>query len=55
MQSVTKFIGGQNQALEARKVHRDLLTESKKHKAWERLREIPSIGPIRAAQAYFSS
>src|ERR1700747_1692226 len=28
---------------------RDLLAESKKHKAWKRLCEIPSIGPIRAA------
>ena len=28
---------------------RDLLTESKKHKAWKRLCEIPAIGPIRAA------
>jgi transposase len=31
-------------------VRRDLLTESKKHKAWKRLCEIPSIGPIRAAE-----
>jgi transposase len=30
-------------------VRRELLTESKKHKAWKRLCEIPSIGPIRAA------
>jgi len=30
-------------------VRRDLLAESKKHKAWKRLCEIPSIGPIRAA------
>jgi transposase len=30
-------------------VQRELLTESKKHKAWKRLCEIPSIGPIRAA------
>jgi len=30
-------------------VRRDLLTESKKQKAWKRLCEIPSIGPIRAA------
>jgi transposase len=28
---------------------RDLLAESKKHKTWKRLCEIPSIGPIRAA------
>jgi len=28
---------------------RDLLAESKKHKAWKRLCGIPSIGPIRAA------
>ena len=28
---------------------RDLLTESKKQKAWKRLCEIPSIGPIRSA------
>src|SRR5713101_8482334 len=28
---------------------RDLLAESKKHQAWKRLRQIPSIGPIRAA------
>jgi transposase len=30
-------------------VRRDLLTESKKHKATKRLCQIPSIGPIRAA------
>jgi transposase len=30
-------------------VRKDLLTESKKHKAWKRLCQIPSIGPIRAA------
>src|SRR6202035_2472012 len=30
-------------------VRRDLLVESKKHKAWKRLCQIPSIGPIRAA------
>ena len=30
-------------------VRRDLLAESKKQKAWKRLCEIPSIGPIRAA------
>jgi transposase len=30
-------------------VRRDLLTESKKHKATKLLRQIPSIGPIRAA------
>ncbi len=30
-------------------VRRDLLAESKKHKAWERLCQIPSIGPIRSA------
>jgi len=30
-------------------VRRGLLAESKKHKAWKRLCEIPSIGPIRAA------
>src|SRR5882724_415108 len=30
-------------------VRRDLLTESKKHKAWKLLCQIPSIGPIRAA------
>src|SRR5438445_7667071 len=28
---------------------RDLLAESKKHKAWKRLCQIPAIGPIRAA------
>src|SRR5262252_1860619 len=28
---------------------RDLLAESKKHKVWKRLCQIPSIGPIRAA------
>jgi len=27
----------------------DLLIESKKQKAWKRLRQIPAIGPIRAA------
>jgi transposase len=30
-------------------VRRELLAESKKHKAWKRLCEIPAIGPIRAA------
>jgi len=30
-------------------VRRDLLVESKKHKAWKRLCQIPAIGPIRAA------
>jgi transposase len=30
-------------------VRRDLLLESKKHKAWKLLRRIPGIGPIRAA------
>ena len=30
-------------------VRKDLLAESKKHKAWKRLRQISSIGPIRAA------
>ena len=30
-------------------VRRELLAESKKHPAWKRLRQIPSIGPIRAA------
>jgi transposase len=30
-------------------VRRDLLAESKKHKAWKQLCEIPSMGPIRAA------
>jgi transposase len=30
-------------------VRRELLTESKKHKVWKRLCQIPSIGPIRAA------
>lgn len=29
-------------------VRRELLTESKRHKAWKRLCQIPSIGPIRA-------
>jgi transposase len=32
-------------------VRRDLLVESKKHKAWKLLRQIPGIGPIRAALA----
>jgi transposase len=31
-------------------VRRDLLAESKKHKAWKQLCEIPSMGPIRAAE-----
>src|SRR6202790_4125772 len=31
-------------------VRRELLEESKKHKAWKLLCQIPSIGPIRAAQ-----
>src|ERR1700693_6199890 len=30
-------------------VRRDLLAESKKHPAWKRLGQIPSIGPIRSA------
>jgi len=30
-------------------VRRDLLPEAKKHKAWKLLRQIPGIGPIRAA------
>lgn len=30
-------------------VRKDLLAESKKHEIWKRLRQIPSIGPIRAA------
>jgi hypothetical protein len=30
-------------------VRRDLLAESRKHKTWKRLRQIPSIGPIRSA------
>jgi transposase len=30
-------------------VRRELLAESKKHEAWKRLCQIPSIGPIRAA------
>ena len=30
-------------------VRRDLLAESKKHRIWKRLCQIPSIGPIRAA------
>ena len=31
-------------------VRKDLLAESKKHKIWKRLCEIPSIGPIRAVE-----
>jgi len=31
------------------KVRKDLLAESRKHKAWKLLRQIPGIGPIRAA------
>ena len=30
-------------------VRRDLLAESRKHKTWKRLRQIPSTGPIRSA------
>jgi transposase len=30
-------------------VRKDLLTESKKHQVWKRLRQIPPLGPIRAA------
>jgi transposase len=30
-------------------VRRDLMVESKKHKAWKLLRQVPGIGPIRAA------
>jgi hypothetical protein len=32
-----------------KEVRRDLLVEAKKHKAWKLLRQIPGIGPIRAA------
>jgi transposase len=32
-----------------REVRRELLAEAKKHQAWERLCQIPSIGPIRSA------
>ena len=32
-----------------RQVRQELLTESRKHKAWSLLREIPGIGPIRTA------
>jgi len=32
-----------------REVRRELLAESKKHTAWKRLCQIPSIGPIRAS------
>src|ERR1700719_5079716 len=41
----------QSDALRAlrQQVRRDLLAESKKHPAWKRLCQIPSIGPIRAA------
>jgi hypothetical protein len=31
------------------KVRKDLLAESKKHQVWKRLRQTPSIGPIRTA------
>jgi transposase len=31
------------------RVRRELLAESQQHKAWKRLRQIPGIGPIRAA------
>ena len=31
------------------KVRKVLLAESRKHKAWKLLRQIPGIGPIRAA------
>jgi transposase len=31
-------------------VRRELLAEGKKHKAWKRLCQIPSIGPIRSAE-----
>jgi len=30
-------------------VRKDLLADSKKHKVWKQLRQIPPIGPIRAA------
>jgi hypothetical protein len=30
-------------------VRRELLAEGKKHQAWKRLCQIPSLGPIRAA------
>ena len=47
----TEFYYRQLDALRSlrQEVRRDLLTESKKHKAWKQLCEIPSMGPIRAA------
>ena len=33
-----------------KEVRRDLLAESKKHSATKLLRQIPSIGPVRAAE-----
>jgi transposase len=46
-----KFYYQQLDALRSlrREVRRELLEESKKHQAWKRLCQIPSIGPIRAA------
>jgi hypothetical protein len=44
----TKYIGMALRGLR-QEVRRDLLAESKKHQAWRRLCQIPSIGPIRAA------
>jgi hypothetical protein len=43
-----------NQQLDAlrtvrQEVRRELLAEGKKHQAWKRLCQIPSIGPIRSA------
>jgi transposase len=48
---VTYASGTQLDALRLlrQEVRKDLLVESKKHKVWKRLCEIPSIGPIRAA------
>ena len=51
MRRRAEFYYRQLDALRAlrQEVRRDLLAESKKHKVWKRLRQIPSIGPIRAA------
>src|SRR5260370_17837765 len=47
-----EFFYQQLDALQAlrQEVRRDLLAESQKHDATKRLRQIPCIGPIRAAQ-----
>jgi hypothetical protein len=48
-QNVTCVWDGSQLILQAQQVRRELLVEGKKHQAWKRLCQIPSIGPIRSA------